>query len=94
MTISVSGQTAKTYRRPLHLEIGERHLLDPMFRCDHVNRSALRTPHDGKAYALSGTIVTGAYVGGSISTLVYFPPSPCLIDSFTGGLTLYPPNPA
>jgi hypothetical protein len=50
--------------------------------------------HDGKAYALSGIISAGAYTGGSISSLIYFPPNPCLAGSSPGTLTLYPPNPA
>jgi hypothetical protein len=50
--------------------------------------------HDGKAYALSGTISGGAYMGGSISSLVRFPPNPCLAGTSAGTLTLYPPNPA
>lgn len=49
--------------------------------------------HDGKAYSLSGTISGGADAGGSITALVGFPPSPCLLGSFTGGFALFPPGP-
>jgi hypothetical protein len=51
--------------------------------------------HDGKSYAFSGVISTGAYAGGSISSHVNLPPNPCLSSTFTGTLTLSPyPTPS
>ena len=95
VTISVSGQTAKTYPPSpcISKSVSGTFSITWSDATTSIGTLSGHT-HDGKAYALSGTISGGAYMGGSISTLVYFPPSPCLIDSFAGGLTLYPPNPA
>jgi hypothetical protein len=95
VTISVSGQTAKTFPPSPCISKSVSGTFSISWSDATTSTGTISGhPHDGKSYALSGTIIAGAYTGGSISSLLYYPPSPCLIGSFSGGLTLYPPNPA